>query len=95
MENTVSLSISRYREAIGKGNARAHFRNGVRCMSINLEPTRFRKRCDKATEIGLAGIALPEIISVFCYQHRIIGSTMVLKADIVVTSDKHQRGKAN
>ena len=30
MENTVSLAISRYREAIGKGNAGAQFRNGVR-----------------------------------------------------------------
>ncbi|TAL51851.1 MAG: PIN domain-containing protein [Methylovulum sp.] len=26
--------------------------------------------CDKATEIGLAGIALPEIISAFCRLHR-------------------------
>ncbi|MFI3184567.1 MAG: type II toxin-antitoxin system VapC family toxin [Methylococcaceae bacterium] len=26
--------------------------------------------CDKATEIGLAGIALPELISAFCRLHR-------------------------
>jgi predicted nucleic acid-binding protein len=26
--------------------------------------------CDKATEIGLAGIALPEIISAYCRLHR-------------------------
>ena len=26
--------------------------------------------CDRATEIGLSGIALPEIISVFCRLHR-------------------------
>lgn len=26
--------------------------------------------CDKATEIGLSGIALPEIVSAFCRLHR-------------------------
>lgn len=97
--------------------------------------------CDKATEIGLAGIALPEIISAFCRLHREtkitdaqyrqlkslfmadiedaalcdlapevlaqaisclennvlrgmdaihIGSAMVLKADVFVSSDKRQ-----
>ena len=102
--------------------------------------------CDKATEIGLAGIALPEIISAFCRLHREaritevqyrqlksllmadiedaalcdlapsvlaqavsclennvlrgmdaihIGSAVVLKADIFVSSDKRQCEAAN